>query len=91
MTFSTPDALHWTLLIAFLSLVAGIMVVVVFVPRSPVKMILFCPTCGHQHIDKKEWTTRRHRKHLCENCGGIWKPSNVYTVGVEYLPPEDLG
>lgn len=89
MMFSAPDPLHWLLLVAFISVVLAVVFIVVFVPRRPIPMILFCPTCGHQHIDKNEWTTRQHRKHLCENCGGIWKPSNVYTVGVEFLPPQD--
>ncbi len=88
MMFSAPDPLHWALLVAFLAVVGAVMVAV-SIPRSPIKMILYCPTCGHQHIDKGEWEHRRHRKHLCESCGGIWKPSNVYTVGVEFLPPQD--
>ena len=87
MTFSAPDPLHWALLVAFLAVV-GAVVVAVSIPRSPIPMILFCPGCGHQHVDKGEWAWRRHRKHLCEKCGQIWKPAAIPTVGVEELPPE---
>lgn len=55
----------------------------------PVRMILHCPKCITQHVDKDEgnidWTKRLHRKHLCHNCGHIWKVANVYTVGVKDL------
>ena len=46
-------------------------------------MILRCPQCGVQHIDRDEWaTTRVHRTHLCANCGQEWRPYEYATVGV---------
>lgn len=62
---------------------------------APIPMILFCPFCGMQHIDRDErpdgddWTTRPHRSHLCKpadgGCGAVWRPCDRPTVGVEYL------
>jgi hypothetical protein len=61
------------------------------VQAVPVDMILHCPKCGTQHIDKpfkpvpgdgEEWTNRPHRSHLCHVCGCIWRPADVPTNGV---------
>lgn len=53
---------------------------------EPVDMILHCPKCGTQHIDKpdpeKGWTNPPHRSHLCAACGTIWRPADVATNGV---------
>jgi predicted RNA-binding Zn-ribbon protein involved in translation (DUF1610 family) len=49
----------------------------VAVPRP-----LFCPHCGVQHIDKGEWATRLHHKHLCASCGHIWR-EETYFVGAD--------
>lgn len=46
-------------------------------------MILYCPKCEKQHVDKGEWETKLHRTHLCEYCAHEWQPSAKYTVGVE--------
>jgi predicted house-cleaning noncanonical NTP pyrophosphatase (MazG superfamily)/predicted RNA-binding Zn-ribbon protein involved in translation (DUF1610 family) len=52
---------------------------------TPVPMVLNCPKCGGQHIDRGVWSsTRVHRTHLCEHCGETWKPFEYATVGVEY-------
>lgn len=63
----------------------------------PIPMILYCPNCGSQHVDKdeapydmagisddaaREWTNPPHRSHLCANCGCIWRPADVATTGV---------
>lgn len=53
-------------------------------PRDPVPMVLICPKCGKNHVDRDEWaTTRIHRSHLCENCGHVWRPFEFATVGIE--------
>jgi uncharacterized protein YlaI len=64
---------------------------------APIKMILFCPVCHHQHIDApepgspadylnaKRWTNPPHKTHLCHGCGNLWKPSLHATEGVRYL------
>jgi len=52
---------------------------------KPVRMILKCPACGEQHIDKGEWATKPHRTHLCEKCNHEWRPFEFPTVGVEKL------
>jgi hypothetical protein len=61
---------------------------------KPVDMVLFCPACGLQHIDRPEvglgvlegtddWANPPHRSHLCHRCGHIWRPADVPTNGVE--------
>jgi hypothetical protein len=55
--------------------------------------ILFCPSCGLQHLDIGEYATLAHRKHLCSDtphgvgtgCGHQWQPSNYCTRGVHEL------
>lgn len=54
---------------------------------TPIPMLLFCPICHAQHIDRDEWARRPHRTHLCEICRYEFRPANVSTVGVETLPP----
>lgn len=57
--------------------------------EKPVDMILYCPECGTQHIDKPDpsmnWLNPPHRKHLCLYCGHLWKPSYMNTNGVLVL------
>lgn len=57
--------------------------------REPVPMLLFCPACGVQHVDRpdpdRDWTNPPHRSHLCANCGCIWRPADVATTGVERI------
>lgn len=63
----------------------------------PIDMILHCPRCHVQHIDKDEgagmlaedvatygepWRNPPHRSHLCASCGCIWRPADVATNGV---------
>lgn len=53
---------------------------------APVPMILHCPKCKAQHIDKGIFaTTRVHRTHLCASCGHTWCPYDKATVGVATL------
>lgn len=60
-----------------------------------IDMVLFCPSCGRQHIDASEpndaeldsglqngWGNPPHRSHLCHSCGCIWRPADVPTNGV---------
>lgn len=58
---------------------------------EPIPMVLHCPGCGRQHIDKPgvggghgepAWTNPPHRSHLCAACGHIWRPADVPTTGV---------
>ena len=53
-----------------------------------IPMLLFCPACNEQHVDRGERSTKPHRTHLCERCGGLFKPANICTVGVESLEDE---
>lgn len=60
-------------------------------------MVLHCPKCGMQHIDRRDtpedgadwndpeiaWTNPPHRSHLCAGCGHIWRPADVPTNGVQ--------
>ncbi len=54
---------------------------------APVDMMLWCPKCGHQHIDAPEgdWTNPPHRSHLCHNCNHIWRPAEIFTNGVLFV------
>lgn len=56
----------------------------------PIPMMLFCPRCGNQHIDEPDertpdWDNPPHRSHLCHDCGCIWRPADVATVGVDSI------
>lgn len=55
-------------------------------PVGPIPMILFCHSCGLQHIDapqpEKGWTNPPHRSHECQGCGLIWRPADIETTGV---------
>lgn len=63
--------------------------------KPPVPSILYCPTCGLQHVDQLEpetqidWSARPHKTHLCVKdrggCGSLWTPAEYATVGVERL------
>jgi hypothetical protein len=53
---------------------------------APVPMLLWCPQCSERHIDFGEFATRPHHTHACQNCGMVWRPALVPTVGVDYLP-----
>lgn len=55
-------------------------------PPAPLPMILFCPTCHARHIDEGEFATRVHHTHACQNCGLVWRPARLATVGVRFLP-----
>lgn len=59
---------------------------------APIDMVLHCPACGLQHIDRDEgqhmtphdnvWRNPPHRSHLCAGCGYVWRPADVPTNGV---------
>jgi len=53
---------------------------------EPIPMLLWCPECGDRHIDVGEFATRSHTSHACQNCGMVWRPAIVATVGVQFLP-----
>lgn len=86
--------------VLFLSAVRLLLAGVRAVAKRPIDMILNCPRCGMQHIDKPEvewaddasgftrspsWTNPPHRSHLCHGCGFIWRPADVPTNGVEAI------
>jgi hypothetical protein len=54
---------------------------------APIDLILFCPSCGEQHIDAPDertpdWTNPPHKSHLCRRCKHIWRPCDRPTNGV---------
>lgn len=59
-----------------------------------IPIILHCPTCGEQHIDAPNaaagWTNPPHRSHLCDACGEIWRPADIYTEGVATIQTRGL-
>lgn len=65
-----------------------------FHDETPIDMVLYCPRCCTQHIDKDEaptipdegglnWHNPPHRSHLCHSCGFVWRPADVPTNGVQ--------
>ena len=58
--------------------------------EEAINMILFCPSCGLQHVDEPDertpgWTNPPHRSHLCHGCGHVWRPADVLTNGVREI------
>lgn len=47
---------------------------------------LHCPECGELHVDEGDFATKQHHTHACQNCGNVWRPAIVCTVGVRFLP-----
>lgn len=57
---------------------------------APIDMILFCPTCGLQHVDEPDertvgWVNPPHRSHLCHGCKHIRRPADIATNGVREI------
>lgn len=58
-----------------------------FAPKvAPIPMILYCPECMQRHVDRGEFADRPHHTHACQECGMVWRPAVVPTVGVQFLP-----
>jgi hypothetical protein len=66
----------------------------------PVPLIIFCTTCGAQHVDKVDpetgidWSQRLHKRHLCSNCKAVffpsgWENTEHFTVGVASINVEE--
>jgi hypothetical protein len=55
--------------------------------EAPIDMLLWCPVCHHQHVDRTEagWANPPHKSHKCARCGCIWRPCDRPTNGVEYI------
>jgi hypothetical protein len=69
---------------------------------APINMVLHCPRCGTQHVDRAEgeirggelcldWANPPHRSHLCAKCGCIWRPADVATNGVTAVATRGKG
>lgn len=60
------------------------------VVQKPLDMLLFCPRCNVQHVDRPQpeqgWTNPPHATHTCQSCGLLWRPSNGLTNGIRMLP-----
>lgn len=54
--------------------------------EHPIPMRLPCPSCGALHLDVGEFATKVHHTHACQECGMVWRPAVVATVGVAFLP-----
>jgi hypothetical protein len=60
---------------------------------KPLDMIIFCPNCGKQHIDRAEphlgWNNPPHKSHTCKmhegGCGKIFRLADVPTNGVQAI------
>lgn len=53
---------------------------------APIPMLLHCPMCNARHVDVGEFATKPHHTHACQNCGHVWRPAIIHTVGVQFLP-----
>jgi Zn finger protein HypA/HybF involved in hydrogenase expression len=53
--------------------------------EPPIRMLLWCPECCARHVDV-ELATTPHHTHACQECGMVWRPAVVATVGVRFLP-----
>jgi len=56
------------------------------ITKPPIPMIIWCPSCGHRHLDEGEFATKPHHTHACQTCGIVWRPAVAPTVGVRFLP-----
>lgn len=57
---------------------------------EPIPMLLWCPHCGHQHVDGPDdpdsgWTNPPHRTHQCHLCGWRWRFCDLPTTGVAVI------
>lgn len=48
-----------------------------------VPMVLLCPECEQQHVDRDDRATEIHSTHTCEACGHEWTPRAHPTAGIE--------
>lgn len=55
----------------------------------PTPLILLCPQCARQHIDRDEWRTRLHHVHRCEYCAHEWDVG-IYSIGSTNLGDHDM-
>lgn len=55
-------------------------------PPEPIPMLIHCPMCNERHIDEGPFATKPHHTHACQECGHVWRPAIVPTVGVRFLP-----
>ncbi len=53
---------------------------------TPTPMLLWCPACGKRHYDVGEFATKAHHTHACQECGLVWRPAVIPTIGVHFLP-----
>ena len=53
---------------------------------DPIPMLLWCPGCHARHLDVGEFAAKPHHTHACQQCGFVWRPAVVHTVGVQFLP-----
>ncbi len=53
---------------------------------DPIPMLLWCPMCKGRHVDVGEYAEKPHHTHACQECGTVWRPAIVATVGVSFLP-----
>lgn len=51
---------------------------------EPLPLLLWCPGCGERHVDGEDM--KPHKTHACQHCGMNWRPANVPTHGVQFLP-----
>lgn len=58
---------------------------------KPVHVRMPCPICRTLHVDGlaedgTDWSKKPHHTHACQECGHVWRPAIVNTIGVRFLP-----
>lgn len=52
----------------------------------PIRQRIICEACGELHVDEGAFEKKIHHTHACQNCGAVFRPAIVDTVGVRFLP-----
>ena len=87
-----PDSMYWSSAATLKDQARAVELAAIFraaafeASLGPIPMLIFCPACAFRHIDEGEWAVKPHHTHACQECGFVWRPAIVPTVGVHFLP-----
>lgn len=52
---------------------------------SPLELLIHCPRCKTQHIDEGRFATHPHKDHACQDCGLVFRPCKLPSIGVQFF------
>lgn len=52
---------------------------------EPLELLIICPLCKVQHIDEGRFATHAHKNHACQNCGLVFQPCKLPSIGVQFF------